>query len=369
MTSPLRDARLVEDAASGASVHSLQQVNVSVLPAVCAVYDSPTVRHVSSNGAITKTNQHYVHAHCVNGGLGHDHELHRSLLMIRKQLMQSPANGTPSPEQQQIQKYYSLSLRIWTKPQQLRHLMMSGICLDVKRLFAWMERSWSSSGLNTSHGTASKTCVARLMSNLPRGSGLRCSKPNTQFSEPSFTTTPPLWPQSQFRMRWCSVASFFWDDPQSTPLRATVHTFWMRDWSFFGLRIGLLSGPWYVPNVMLLRCRARRAERGQAADAVTCSQSRYVSAYWFKRTSPSCCQKRTTSSSHRMNCARDQEPLSCRPRTTGSCTSPVSALFLSEVAGHVTITLRKMPRLSEPGPLGTRAKHWFDFGSLAGNSD
>ena len=31
-----------------------------------------------------ETNHHYVHAHCVNGGLGHDHEL----LMMRKQLMQ-----------------------------------------------------------------------------------------------------------------------------------------------------------------------------------------------------------------------------------------------------------------------------------------
>ena len=28
-----------------------------------------------------------------------------------------------------------------------------------------------------------------------------------------------------------------------------------------------------------------------------------------------------------------------------------------------------MHRLSEPGPLGMRAEHWYDFGSLAGNSD
>ena len=28
-----------------------------------------------------------------------------------------------------------------------------------------------------------------------------------------------------------------------------------------------------------------------------------------------------------------------------------------------------MPRLSEPGPLGTRAEHWYDFGSPAGNSN
>ena len=28
-----------------------------------------------------------------------------------------------------------------------------------------------------------------------------------------------------------------------------------------------------------------------------------------------------------------------------------------------------MPRLSEPGPPGMRAEHWYDFGSLAGNTD
>ena len=33
----------------------------------------PTVRHVSSRGN-RETNHHYVHAHCVNGGIGHDHE-------------------------------------------------------------------------------------------------------------------------------------------------------------------------------------------------------------------------------------------------------------------------------------------------------
>ena len=49
--------------------------------------------------------------------------------------------------------------------------------------------------------------------------------------------------------------------------------------------------------------------------------------------------------------------------------APASALFLSEVAEHVPTTLRRMPRLSEPGPLGMRAEHWYDFCSLAGNSD
>ena len=56
------------------------------------------------------------------------------------------------------------------------------------------------------------------------------------------------------------------------------------------------------------------------------------------------------------------------PEPPAPVSAPVSALFLSEVAEHVPTTLRKMPRLSEPGPLGMRAEHWYDFGSLAGNS-
>ena len=47
----------------------------------------------------------------------------------------------------------------------------------------------------------------------------------------------------------------------------------------------------------------------------------------------------------------------------------MSGLSMSEVADYIPTTLRKMPRLSEPGPLGMRAEHWCDFGSLAGNSD
>ena len=57
------------------------------------------------------------------------------------------------------------------------------------------------------------------------------------------------------------------------------------------------------------------------------------------------------------------------PEPPAPVPAPVSGLFLSEVAEHVPTTLRKMPRLSEPGPLGMRAEHWYDFGSLAGNSD
>ena len=47
--------------------------------------------------------------------------------------------------------------------------------------------------------------------------------------------------------------------------------------------------------------------------------------------------------------------------------TPVSNLFLSQVADLVPGTLRRMSRLGEPGPLGMRAEHWYDFGEQAGD--
>ena len=55
------------------------------------------------------------------------------------------------------------------------------------------------------------------------------------------------------------------------------------------------------------------------------------------------------------------------PEPSAPVSAPISALFLSEVAEQVFSTLRKMHRLSEPGHLGMRAEHWYDFGSLARN--
>ena len=38
-----------------------------------------------------ETNHHYVHAHCVNGGLGHDHELHPKLADVQEAVASTAA--------------------------------------------------------------------------------------------------------------------------------------------------------------------------------------------------------------------------------------------------------------------------------------
>ena len=110
MTLLHQDASLKADAANGASVHNLSQVNASVLPATCVEYDSLMVKRVCNSGAtvklITTTYMHIVLTEVLVMIMNY----FRNKLHIRMQLMRSPANGTPSPEQWRIRKYISLPI-------------------------------------------------------------------------------------------------------------------------------------------------------------------------------------------------------------------------------------------------------------------
>ena len=151
------------------------------------------------------------------------------------------------------------------------------------------------------------------------------------------------------------------------PLRATVHVYRIRDWSFFWLKIGLLSGPWYVLNVMLLQCRTRRA--GQITSKCSHVFTKLLRWRVLVKKSLGSCPKCAPVLVTEQIVQEIKSLYPADPEPPASVPAPVSAMFLSEVAEHVPTTLRKMPRLSEPGPLGMRAEHWYDFGSLAGNSD
>ena len=99
------------------------------------------VRHVSNIGAIVKpTIKTYTHIVSTEV-LGTIMNCSKSKMEIKMQLMRSPGNGIPSPEQRQTQKYSCPLLRIRIKPRQQHHLMMSRTCLDVRKHCAWMKRS------------------------------------------------------------------------------------------------------------------------------------------------------------------------------------------------------------------------------------
>ena len=107
---------------------------------------------------------------------------------------------------------------------------------------------------------------------------------------------------------------------------------------------------------------------GQATEAVTCSQSCCISACsGEKGRAPAAARNAPPVPEQIVQEIKSLHPAD--PEPPAPVQAPVSSLFLSEVAQHIPTTLRKMPRLSEPGPLGMRAEHWYDFGSLVGNSD
>ena len=45
----------------------------------------------------------------------------------------------------------------------------------------------------------------------------------------------------------------------------------------------------------------------------------------------------------------------------------ITHIFTFQIAEFIPHTLKRMPRLSEPGPLGMRAEYWYDFGTQAGD--
>ena len=139
------------------------------------------------------------------------------------------------------------------------------------------------------------------------------------------------------------------------PLRATVPTTWTRGWSLFGCDVAPVQNTTRRTEKQQMQSRTRKV----ATLARTGEKGRALAA---ARNAPPVPVTEQIVQEIKSLYPADPEP-------PAPASAPISALFLSEFAEQVPSTLRKMPRLSELGPLGMRAEHWYDFGSLAGNSD
>ena len=47
----------------------------------------------------------------------------------------------------------------------------------------------------------------------------------------------------------------------------------------------------------------------------------------------------------------------------------ITHISIFQITEFIPHTLKRMPRLSETGPLGMRAGHWYDFGTQAGDAN
>ena len=188
-----------------------------------------------------------------------------------------------------------------------------------------MKRSWTFSGLNRLHGTASKTwhdvCptsheVQVCLAEQAQHAILRVIIHNNPTSLASESAWKALVLNSWLLLGRPAVNA----SEQLCTLSGCAIG------AFFGLRIGLLSGPWFVPNVMMLRSRVRKV----ATLARTGEKGRALAA--ARNAPPVPVTEQIV-----------QEIKSLYPADPGPpapVPAPVSALISSEVAEHVPTTLR-----------------------------
>ena len=353
MMSPPRDARLVEDAASGVSVQSLQQANANVPHALRAEHDSPMARHDFSNGETAKpTITTYMHIVQMA-----DLDMIMNYIARQRDTITRTATDT------------EVRLPFAQDPDQASTAAPPDDERDLfgrKEALRMEEESWTSSGSNMLHGTASKTCVAQRTSNLTSHEvQIFVAASPTRHSPSHHAQQPNL--SGPGKPGWCIAAGSSWDHLQSMPLRATVQNldarmelFWAEDWSAVW---AMVRAECDVAPVQNTTCRTEKQQmqsriRKVATLARTGEKGRALVA--ARNALPVPVTKQIVQEIKSLYPA-DPEPLA-------PASAPISALFLSEVAEHVPTKIRKMPRLSEPGPLGMRAEHWYDFGSLATHS-
>ena len=195
------------------------------------------------------------------------------------------------------------------------------------------------------------------------------SKRNTPSCEPFFSASLHHPCPNQPGKSSSSAVGSFWAVQLRTPRMPIVPVSWKHDWTYSGLKIGLLYGPWYVLNATfppppkhvrgqrlnkrklefakLLRLpgRARKAERWQQH----AMRRQYLSPGRSFRKSRASTQLILTQRSHLL---LESHTYSQR-RSWNSSRSPSNEC-------HVLVNR---------GPLGMRAEHWYDFGTQAGGSD
>ena len=134
------------------------------------------------------TNHHYVHAHCVNGGLGHDHELHP------KQAADQDAVDAVTRQRDTITRTAADTEVLLPFAQDAEQASTAAPPDDEPNLFGredalrMDEVIMDFSGSTRFHGTGSKICVVRHTFNVPRGSNLPYNKLNMPFFVPLLTT-------------------------------------------------------------------------------------------------------------------------------------------------------------------------------------
>ena len=208
---------------------NLRQTQVWLACCMCGIQFSHGEARLQQWGN-RETNRHCVHAHCVNGGVGHDHELHpkqpldqeavEAVSRQRETVIRAAADTEVLLPLAQDPDQASTAASPPDDDQDLfgreEALRMDEEIMD----FQWFQCvSWNS--IKDLRGTPYVQHPRRFKFALQQAQHaiLRAIMHNN----------PPLWPPSQLGNLLCSAAGSSWDGVLSARRKATVLTTWMPD--------------------------------------------------------------------------------------------------------------------------------------------
>ena len=194
----------------------------SVLSATDVECDSVMMRHVSNSRANRQTNHHYGHANCVNGGLGHDHEL------FPKQATDQDAVDAVTRQRDTITR--------------------TAADAEVLLPFAQDPDQASTAAPPDDEGREEALRMDEEIMDF------RWFEHVTWYSIKDLRGTTYVQPPTWFK--------FALQEAQHASPRAIIHNNPSSyDWNSSGLRTGQHFGPRYAPNVISLQCRMPHAEQ------------------------------------------------------------------------------------------------------------
>ena len=316
-----------------------------------------------------QTDRHYVHAHCVNGCLGHDHEL------FPKQATYQDAVDAVTRQRDTITRTAADTQVLLPFAQDPDQASTAAPPDDEQDLFGREEALRMDEEIMNFQWSHNAT-----WDSVKDFRGMTYVQPPTRFkfalqqaqhailraiihNNPSSLASESAW-KALVLSGWLLLGRPAVNASESNCahyLDVRLELFWAEDWSAL----------WATARA---ECDIAPVQNATRRTATQQKQSRVRKVATFARTGGKV---------RALAAARNARPVPVTeqivqeikslypidPEPPALAQAFVSGIFLSEVAEHITTTLRKVPRLSEPGPLGMRTEHWHDFGSLAGNSN
>ena len=255
-------AKLVEDAASVSSAHSRRQTNGNVPGGVCVVSNSVSEMRVCNSGAIEPLIVLTSTLSASMGAFAHDHEL---LPKHPTELKPLDDNAAVSYARLQTQRFSYPLPQTRIKPPLWHPLMMIRTCSDVRRLFAWTKKSWTSQWFETVTWDSIKDLRGTTYVQPPPRIKFALQQPQHAILRPIMHNNPSSLASEPARKVLVLSSWLLLGRPavNASESSCAARTTWKPGSISSGLKICQPFGLWYVLSVTLPLSTVQHAEQQQ----------------------------------------------------------------------------------------------------------